>query len=115
MCNVVGLLLLGLGKIPLKIFLIFSLIGIVMFILSRISTALIKPIYLVMVLLTFPIGWVVSHLVIGLFYYGIITPVAIVFKILGRDPLSRKYDHQLNTYWIPYKHKRSAKDYFHQF
>ena len=115
MCNVVGLLLLGLGKIPLKVFLIFSLAGIAMFVLSRVSTVLIKPVYLVMVLLTFPIGWVVSHLVMGLFYYGIVTPIAVLFRILGRDVLCRKYNPQANTYWIEYKHKRSAKDYFHQF
>ncbi len=115
MCNVIGLLLLWPGRISLKAFVVFSLVGLAMFVLSRVSTALLKPIYLGMVLLTFPIGWVVSHLVMGLFYYGVVTPIAVLFRILGRDPLCRKYDPQANTYWTVYKRKRSAKDYFHQF
>ena len=68
-----------------------------------------------MILITFPIGWLISHMVMALFYYGIITPIAVIFRITGRDPLRRKYDPQADTYWIPYKHKRSSKDYFHQF
>jgi polyferredoxin len=115
MCNVIGLLLLWLGRIPPKGLVAFFLIGLAIYVLSRTSTTLIKPIYLAMLFLTFPIGWVVSYLAMGLFYYGIVTPLAVFFKILGRDPLCRKYDSQANTYWIPYKRKKSAKDYFHQF
>jgi len=115
MCNVIGLLLLWLGRIPSKGLVVFFLIGLAIYVLSRTSTVLIKPIYLAMLILTFPIGWVVSHIAMGLFYYGIVTPMAVFFRILGRDPLCRKYDAQANTYWIPYKRKRSAKDYFHQF
>ncbi len=115
MCTVIGLLLLGLGKIPPLGLLVLFLIGLVMFVLSRISDALIKPVYLAMVILTFPIGWIISHLVMGLFFYVIVTLIAVLFKIIGRDPLYRKFDSQADTYWLPYKNKRSAKDYFHQF
>lgn len=112
---VIGLLLLGLGKVAAKGFMVFCLIGVVLYILSRISVALIKPVYLGMILLTFPIGWVVSHVMMALFYYGIITPVALFFKLLNRDPLCRKYEPNADTYWIQCKKKRPAKDYFRQF
>jgi hypothetical protein len=112
---VIGLVLLGLGKVPAKGFMVFCLVGVVLYILSRISVALIKPVYLVMILLTFPIGWVVSHVMMALFYYGIITPVALFFKLLNRDPLCRKYEPNADTYWIQCKKKRPVKDYFRQF
>jgi hypothetical protein len=112
---VIGLLLLGLGKVPAKGFMIFGLVGIVLFILSRISVALIKPIYLGMIVLTYPIGWVVSHLMMALFYYGIITPVALLFRLINRDPLCRRYEPDADTYWIQFNKKRPAKDYFRQF
>lgn len=112
---VIGLLLFGLGKIPVKVFMVFCLVGAVLYVLGRISVVLIKPIYLGMILLTFPIGWVVSHLMMGLFYYGIITPVALLFRLLNRDPLCKKYEPDAETYWLRYKQKRSAKDYFRQF
>ena len=112
---VIGLLLLWLGKIPAKGFMVFCLIGIILYLLSRISVVLIKPVYLGLIILTFPIGWVVSHLMMALFYYGIITPVAIIFRLLNRDPLCRSSEPDADTYWIQYKHKRPAKDYFRQF
>jgi len=115
MCTVIGLLLLGLGKIPPLGLIVLFLIGLAMFALSRISAALIKPVYLAMMIVTFPIGWIISHLVMGLFFYVIVTLIAVLFKIIGRDPLYRKFDSQADTYWLPYKNKRSAKDYFHQF
>jgi hypothetical protein len=112
---IIGLLLLGLGKVAAKGCISFCLVGVVLYILSRISVALIKPVYLGMIVATYPIGWVVSHLVMALFYYGIITPVALFFRILNRDPLCRKYEPEADTYWIQCRKKRSAKDYFRQF
>lgn len=115
MCNVIGILLFGLGKIPIYGFVIFSIAGILLYVLSRVSPKLIKPVFLTLVLLTFPIGWTFSHLVMALFYYGVITPIALFFHLLNRDPLCRKHDPNADTYWIPRKHKRPAKDYLRQF
>ncbi|MHC5184457.1 MAG: hypothetical protein ACYSPI_09305 [Planctomycetota bacterium] len=115
MCFVIGLVLLWLGKIPANVFMVFAGVGIVLYIVSRISVALIKPVYLGLIVLTFPIGWVISHLMMALFYYGIITPVGLLFRLLNRDPLCRKYKPDADTYWIRYKKKRPAKDYFRQF
>lgn len=115
MCNVIGIVLFWLEKISNSGYLIFIMVGILLFVLSRVSTRLLKPVFLVLVLLTFPIGWIFSHLVMALFYYGIITPVSVFFRLLNRDPLCRKYDPDADTYWITCKRKRPAKDYFRQF
>lgn len=115
MCNVIGIVLFGLEKISNSGYLIFIVVGILLFVLSRVSTRLLKPVFLVLVLLTFPIGWVFSHLAMALFYYGIITPVALLFRLLNRDPLCRRREPDTDTYWLRYKQKRSARDYFRQF
>lgn len=115
MCNVVGLLLMWLVRLPVIAFIIFCICGVVVFILSRISVKLIRPIYLGLIVLSFPIGWVVSHFVMAVFYYVVITGVGLVFKLLKRDPLHRTYDPKAATYWIPYKQNRSPKHYFNQF
>ena len=63
-----------------------------------------------------PIGWVVSHLALGIIYYGIFTPVALVFRLMGRDPLNRRLDRQASTYWEPYEPDRGGKArYLRQF
>jgi hypothetical protein len=58
---------------------------------------------------------VISHAVMAIFYYVIIGGMGLVFKLIGRDPLCRKIDRQAESYWVEYKHHRTAKDYFHQF
>ena len=110
-----GLLLKLLYGLQVGAVIVLCLSGLAMYILSRISTSIIKPIYVVFVVVTFPIGCVVSHTVMGIFYFGIITPVALFFKIIKRDPLCRKADKAAGSYWIEYRKKHSTKDYFNQF
>ena len=115
MCNIVGLLLMWIAALPVKAFILFCICGVAVFGLSRISVKLVRPIYLGLIVLTFPIGWVISHALMAIFYYVVIGGVGLIFKLLKRDPLNRRYEPQTPSYWIPHRHNRSAKDYFHQF
>jgi hypothetical protein len=115
MLNVIGLLLLWKAGLPVKAFVILCLCGTVIFLLSRISVKLVRPVYIGLIALTFPIGWVISHTVMALFYFGIIGGIGLVFKLIRRDPLQRRYDPQAASYWIPYSRKADLKHYFHQF
>jgi len=115
MCNIIGLLLFWLGGLPIAGLVTFCICGVAVFGLSRISVKLIRPIYLGLIVLTFPIGWGVSHIVMAFFYYAVIGFVGLIFKILKRDPLHRNYDPQAVSYWIPYRHNRKPEEYFRQF
>jgi hypothetical protein len=46
-----------------------------------------------------PIGWVVSRVILGLVFYGLMTPVAFVFRAAGRDELMLKPPAGVGTYW----------------
>src|SRR5687768_9922975 len=35
----------------------------------------------------FPIGWANSHLVLAVIFYAVLTPLAILFRLIGRDAL----------------------------
>src|SRR4051794_36680852 len=52
--------------------------------------AWLRPVYVVLTVVTFPVGWLVSHALLALLFFGIITPLALVFRLLGRDPLGRQ-------------------------
>jgi hypothetical protein len=49
--------------------------------------AAIRPVFVGLILATFPIGWVVSHLLLGAIFYGIVTPIGLVLRLTGHDPL----------------------------
>ena len=89
--------------------------GSFIFFSSLISTKLTKLIYLGLTFLTYPIGFVVSHLVMGIFYFLVITPVGLIFKLTGKDPLHRKFDHAAKSYWIKRQSPDKLDRYFHQF
>ena len=74
-----------------------------------------KPVYLGLTLATWPIGWVVSHLALAVVYYGVITPIALVFRLLGRDAMTRQFDRDATTYWEPYHPDRGTDQYLRQF
>jgi Saxitoxin biosynthesis operon protein SxtJ len=63
----------------------------------------------------FPIGWTISQLILICLYLGLFTPVALVFRILGRDALSRRFLHGPATYWAAKPAVTDPKRYFQQF
>ncbi len=44
---------------------------------------------------------VVSPLVMGLLFYLVMTPIALIMRMTGKDPLRLKYDAAARSYWIP--------------
>lgn len=74
-----------------------------------------RPVFLGLTLATWPIGWLVSHLTLALLYYGVITPIGLVLRLTGRDPMTRRFDRNAPTYWEPYNPDRGMDRYLRQF
>ena len=62
--------------------------------------AILQPLYVGLMRLTYPIGWVVSHLVLAVIYFAIITPIGFLVRIF-HDPMERNLDRSTSSYWIP--------------
>ena len=89
--------------------------GFVIFLSSIISIKITRMIYLGLSLVTLPIGWVLSFIMLAVFYYLIVTPIGLVFRLTGRDPLHRKFDTTAKSYWKKRKSPDTLDRYFHQF
>ena len=74
-----------------------------------------KPVFVVLMYLSFPIGFVLSHVMFVLFYFGVITPIALIMKLIGRDALRRKRQPDAKTYWTEREPITDVKRYFKQF
>lgn len=75
----------------------------------------IRPVYVVWMGASFPIGWVVSHVMLGLTYFGLFGLVATIFRAIGRDALDRRFDPQAPTYWVKRSRETDIRRYFRQF
>ena len=73
-----------------------------------------RAVYRALTLLTFPIGWVISHVLLALVYYLLLTPIGLLLRATGRDPLQRRLDPEAETYWIEREGDRPANTYFRQ-
>jgi len=74
-----------------------------------------KPLFVAMSLVSYPIGFVISHVALAVLFFGILTPVGLLFRLLGRDPLARRFEPGRPSYWIDLPKITSKKDYFKQF
>lgn len=63
---------------------------------------------------TYPIGWLVSHAVLAVVYFGVVTPLGLVMRLFGRDPLRRRFEARLPSYWTPREPHRPPASYFRQ-
>jgi hypothetical protein len=45
------------------------------------------------------VGGVVDTALLGLLFYGVITPVAVVMRLRGRDLLGLSFDRRRTSYW----------------
>jgi hypothetical protein len=80
-----------------------------------VSLKLTRYIYVVMMVVTLPIGYVVSLVLMAVFYFGLITPLGLVFRLIGRDVLCRRFDPDAQTYWVSHEQTTSEERYFQRF
>jgi len=43
---------------------------------------------------------VTNPVIMGLMFYGVLTPMGVVMRRLGRDPLRRRFEPDAQSYWI---------------
>lgn len=75
-------------------------IGITLIVLGTILPVLLRPIYIAWMAFAFTMGFFMTRVILTVFYYVVLTPVGLFFRLIGRDVLERKPDRQATTYWI---------------
>jgi len=44
------------------------------------------------------LGWLNTRLVLAVLFYGVVTPMGLVMRMMGRDPMARKFDPGAQSY-----------------
>ena len=74
-----------------------------------------KPMFLGWMYAAYPIGWVMSHVILAVIFYGVLTPVGRLMRLFGYDPMARRFDRSAASYWIERERSTDASSYFRQF
>jgi hypothetical protein len=111
--GLIGLLcLLRKGSLPLTaVWWVVASVGVA----GVVWPAVMRPAYVVWMGLAAPIGWTVSHLLLLTVFYLVVTPVGLVMRLLGYDPLERRIDPAAKSYWIPHDPGAEPARYFKQY
>ena len=74
----------------------------------------VRVVYLAATYAAWPVGYCVSALILALFYFLALTPVGLIMRIAGRDPLDRRFDPRRPTYWEKRPPAPEPASYFRQ-
>lgn len=75
---------------------------------------LVRIAYLAVYLPTSIIGYVVSHVMLTLMFFFVITPLAIILRLLGKDVLQQRREKNKPA-WMPVKRVKNEESYYRQF
>ena len=62
-----------------------------------------------------PIGWTVSFVLLGAVFLVVITPIGLVMRAFGRDPMERRFEPGRGSYWVEREPGGGSRRYFRQY
>jgi hypothetical protein len=68
--------------------------------LGWLKPAWLTPIYRSWMRLALALGWLNTRLILSLVFYGFMTPVALILRWTGKDPLHRRFDPGADSYRV---------------
>jgi len=80
-----------------------------------IRPSLLRWVFVAAMVLAFPIGWLVSLVALAILYFLVLTPVAVFFRLRGRDLLDRKPAPGRPSFWEPKRTPLDLSSYFRQY
>ena len=90
-------------------------IGTLSALLSLIYPKANRSLFVGLSVVAFPIGFVVSYVIMGILFFLIITPIGLVMRTLGQDPLAKRFSKEASSYWSQCRPARPSSAYFKQF
>jgi polyferredoxin len=78
------------------------------------APSIVKPLFILVTILTTPIGWVLGEVVMVGIYLGVFLPIGLVFRLNGRDALAKRMAHDGESNWRKKTQPRGLNSYFQQ-
>jgi hypothetical protein len=63
------------------------------------APAFLKPLYIAWMSFAFVLGWINTRVILGVFFYCVMTPIGLVLRLTGKDLLDEKIDSTAKSYW----------------
>ncbi|MCB9592310.1 MAG: hypothetical protein H6719_06230 [Sandaracinaceae bacterium] len=111
-----GMFSFGLGNARPAVAGALGAVGVLSALLSLVYPKANRILFVSLSVVTFPIGFVLSYVIMGLLFFGMFAPIAIAFRVLGRDALRRRgATSKATSHWEKARPARPKSDYFKQY
>ncbi len=80
----------------------------VLFVPALLYPKALHPLYVVWMKLGYILAWINTRIVLGFVFFLIVTPMGLVMRLLGNDPMDRQPDNSASSYRV--KSTREAKE-----
>ncbi len=75
-----------------------------------------KYAYIGWMALALTLGFVMSNVILTLFFFLLVTPIGVLARLFQKDFLARKWNKQATSYWVPCQtDRKTAESYDRQF
>ena len=114
----VGMVLIAIGSWQLyrQIYtttrIILWVIGGFLFVSGLLWPKILKPFYILWMFLAHILSWINTRIILGLIFYLIFTPIGLIMRLIKRDPLQRKIDQEVDSYWMQREKPKNIKEHF---
>jgi hypothetical protein len=89
-------------------------VGMPVALLATVWPAALRPLYVVWMKFGAVMGFINTRIIMSVFFFVLLTPIAWIFKLLGKDPMARALEKSTNTYRViskPYAKEEMEKPY----
>jgi hydrogenase/urease accessory protein HupE len=70
--------------------------------------------YIAWMTMAFALGFIMSQVILTLFFFLLVTPISLLSRLVGKDFLNRKLDARATSYWIPREAKAKTPESYEQ-
>jgi hypothetical protein len=94
---------------------VLGVLAVAVGLLGLIRPPSIRPVFVALTVVSFPLGWVLTRVALATVFFGLFTPLALVFRLAGRDALVLRRPRDRASYWEPKPAPAGVRSYFQQF
>lgn len=67
---------------------------------ALVAPRILAPVYRVWMLLGEVLAWINTRIILGVVFYGVVTPIGLLMRLTGRDPMRRQFERTSESYRV---------------
>ena len=76
-------------------------VGVLLLVPALLAPRILAPVYRIWMTVGEALGWINTRILLGVVFYGLITPMGLIRRLRREDPMRRRHDPAAQSYRVP--------------